>query len=357
MAVRALARSRRWVLGSVAAGVAVAVFIGVTQFSANAATTSARASLALPGAADVVATDDHVFVSGGAQSDEVVVTNATGTVVGGLTGLPGPTDLLLSSDRRTLYIALPNVNAIEAYDAESLRALVRYSTGGGTCPRSLAQSGQWLWFGYACDNWNWGGNIGRIDLAATPATVATALVTTPLYGAPLLDAPAGGAATLVVGQRGLSPGSLLLFGITSDGALTLLRTSAFGTVGGNLRDIAVSGDGSAVFTASGAPYAVVGYGTADLTQQMSLPTTPYPNAVELSPDGTLIAGGSDALYDKDVFVFRRNGTRVGTVEFGSEETLIDRGLAWSPDGTKLYAVSVHPYEDVPPTLHVLLVSA
>ena len=96
---------------------------------------------------------------------------------------------------------------------------------------------------------------------------------------------------------------------------------------------------------------------SDLTQQMSLPTAAYPNAVQLSPDNTLVAAGSDALYDKDVFVFRRNGSRIGSVDFGAEQVLIDKGLAWSPDGTKLYAVSVHPYEDIPPTLHVLLVSA
>src|SRR5436305_6139107 len=316
MAIRALARSRRWLIAPAAAAAAVVAFVGVTQLSANAATVAATTQLTLSDAADVVATADHVFISGGEQSDQVIVTDANGTAVGALTDLPGPTDLLLSPDQATLYIALPNVNAIEVYNAESLTEVNRIATGGGTCPRNLAQSGHFLWFAYACDNYNWGGNIGRVDLAVNPPTVATRLAgNTLLYGAPLLDAPAGGAQTLVVGQRGLSPGSLMLFTIGPDGSLTLTRTSAFSAVGGNLRDIAVTADATSVFTSSGAPYTLVCYGMSDLTQQMSLPTAAYPNAVQLSPDNTLVAAGSDALYDKDVFVFRRNGSRIGSVDF------------------------------------------
>jgi len=273
--------------------------------------------------------------------------------------LPGPTDLLLSADRSTLYVALPNVNAVAAFDTESLQQVARYSTGNGTCPRSLALSGRWLWFGYACDVYGWNGNIGRVDLGAQPATVRTGLVggVAPFYGAPLVDSPPNGG-VLVVGQPNLSPGSLQTYAIGTDGSLALLRTSVHGTVGGNLRDIAVTGDASTVFTASGAPYAVVGYGVSDLTQQLSVPTAPYPNAIELSADNTLVAGGSDAYYDKDVFVIRRDGTRVGSVDFGTGNTLIDRGLAWAPDGTRLYAVTEneYAYPPQPPTLHVLLIS-
>jgi sugar lactone lactonase YvrE len=75
--------------------------------------------------------------------------------------------------------------------------------------------------------------------------------------------------------------------------------------------------------------------------------------VELSPDNALVAGGSDALYDKDVFVYRSNGTRVASVELWSN--LIAGGLAWSPDSQRLYAVTAKPGSNppVPAKLHIL----
>jgi hypothetical protein len=362
MLVRAFARSRRRVVMAVGtAAVVLGASLAINHAMANAATFStATAALPLESAADVVATGDRVFISGGVDGDQIAITDPTGRPAGSITGLAGPTDLLLSADLATLYVALPNVNAIAAFDTTSLQQTAWYPTGSGTCPRSLALSGRWLWFGYACDVNSWNGNVGRVDLGAAPATVRTALVggIAVFYGAPLVDSPPSGS-VLVVGQPSLSPGSLQTFAVGTDGSLTRLLTSVHGTVGGNLRDIAVTSDASTVFTASGAPYSIVGYGVADLTQQLSLPTTAYPNAIELSADNKLVAGGSDAYYDNDVFVFRRNGTRVGSVDFGTGNTLVDRSLAWAPDGTRLYAVTEneYAYPPQPPTLHVLLVSA
>jgi hypothetical protein len=313
-------------------------------------------ALEMPIPADVVATADHVFVSGGYRSEEIAVTNADGTGRTVLDGLPGPTDLLVSRDRRTLYVALPNVNAIAAYDTITLAQKAYHQTGGGTCPRHLTESDNTLWFGYACDDQNWGGNIGRINLST--GAVTTGLVADVFHGAPLLDVPAGSSAALITGQPGLSPASLRVYAIGVDGTLTFVRRSEHTALGSNLIDIAVRADLTSVFTACGWPYSIVSYGVPELTQQMSLPTTAYPNAVELSPDNNLIAGGSDAIYDPDVFVFRANGTKVGSVDFGRGATLIDQGLAWSPDGTRIYAVSMSESgpRPTPATLHVIPIS-
>jgi hypothetical protein len=312
-------------------------------------------TVALPLPADVVATADRVFISGGNRSEEIAVTDADGTPVAVLDGLPGPTDLLVSRDRRTLYVTLPNVNAIAAYDTASLAPTGYYPTGGGVCPRHLAASDTTLWFGYACDDHNRGGNIGRIDVAT--GAVTTGLVAEAFYGAPLLDVPAGSGKAVITGQPGLSPGELRVYAVEADGALRHVRTSAHGSVGGNLRDIAVRADDTSVFTASGWPYELVGYGVPELTQQMVLPTSPYPDAVELSPDNALVAGGSDAIYDPDVYVYRATGLKVGSVELGTGAALIDQGLAWSPDGRRLYAVSVRENSPrpTPATLHVITV--
>ncbi|WP_422773449.1 hypothetical protein ACN28C_11335 [Plantactinospora sp. WMMC1484] len=96
---------------------------------------------------------------------------------------------------------------------------------------------------------------------------------------------------------------------------------------------------------------------ADLSQQSAFfPTTAYPNAVEVSRDGTRIAAGSDATYDPDVVVLRLpDGIRESAVELG--ENLVSGALAWAPGGGRLYAVSQHWSAVEPPVLHVLPVPA
>jgi hypothetical protein len=71
------------------------------------------------------------------------------------------------------------------------------------------------------------------------------------------------------------------------------------------------------------------------------PTTNYPNAVAISPDGLKIAGGSESFYGKDVWLFNTaNSTAKATWDFGgTNDLLYPAGLAFSSDGTKLFAVS------------------
>ncbi|MFF0150457.1 hypothetical protein [Micromonospora sp. NPDC005203] len=322
---------------------------------AQAAPAQTATPLSLPGVADVVSAGDRVFVSGGYSSTEVVVTSATGTVVGTLSGLPGPTDLLLSADRQTLYVALPSANAIAAFNAGSLVESARYDTGAGECPSSLALTGRYLWFGYGCDQW--GGNIGRIDLGRQPAVVSTGVATgQDFYDAPLLTAASQNRSVLLAGQPGLSPASVYAYTIGTGGALSAPRENDFMAVGSNLQDVALDPTGTTVFTASGAPYVVQAFPFADIsTPSVTYPTGAYPNAVEVSRDGTRIAGGADASYDPDVFVFRADGTELAHFELNDD--LSPGALAWAPNGARVYAVSYDWTGDHPVTLHVLPVPA
>jgi WD40 repeat protein len=107
-------------------------------------------------------------------------------------------------------------------------------------------------------------------------------------------------------------------------------------VGGG--DIVITPDGATLLTSSSGE--VDGYSLPSLSQAGVYPTDDYPNAVAVSPDGTKIAGGSMAFYDKDVFVFNSgNSTPVRTYDFGSTTDLLcPRGLAFSADGRSVYAV-------------------
>jgi hypothetical protein len=338
----------------------VACFGGALTVPVAAQAAAAPTVTVLPfgNPADVVSTGDRVFVSGGRSSTQIVVTNATGAITGTIDGLPGPTDLQLSNDRKTLYVALPTANEVAAYDTGTLIASARYSTGDGACPSSLAFTGRFVWFGYGCDQW--GGNIGRIDLGHQPAVVTTGVTNADFYDAPLLASAVRNTKVLLVGQPSLSPASDWTYSIGAGGALTQLSEGNFGDTGENQADIALDPTGTTAYLASGWPYHVQSFQAADLTKEgPSYETGAYPTAVEVSRDGTRIAGGAFAWYDPDVFVYGTDGTAVAQFELGGQDHVLARnGLAWAPNGRRLYAISNDGYfYETPAQLHVLPIPA
>ena len=258
--------------------------------------------------------------------------------------------MLTSTDGTTVYASLNTDDAVVAINVRTLKVVATYPTGAGTCPASLAQSGRWLYFSYGCASGQWASGLGRVDLPTRKAAVLS-VNGEHYYSPPLL---AAGSNVLVVGQPDLSPTTVTSFRVSSRGSLTQLSESDFySDPVSNLRDLVTTADGTQVFTAAGAPYVIQQYATSDLTTLVkSYPTTPYPDAVALSADGTFLAGGSDAYYDPDIYVFK-NGLPTGSIELNG--TLIPGGLAWGPNNHRLYAVTFDPYGSAPPppVLHVL----
>ncbi|MBM0234856.1 hypothetical protein JNW91_25420 [Micromonospora sp. STR1_7] len=117
------------------AALTAGLLTGTFPAQAQAAPAPTATPVPLATVADVVSAGDRVFISGGRSSTDVAVTSATGAVVGTLSGLPGPTDLLLSADRQTLYVALPTANAIAAFDTGSLVESARYDTARASARR------------------------------------------------------------------------------------------------------------------------------------------------------------------------------------------------------------------------------
>jgi hypothetical protein len=334
--------------------------VGATAGPAHAAApTSTTTVLPFTQPSDVVSSGDRVFVSGGAAATQVVVTDAAGTITGTLDKLSGPTDLQLSNDHRILYVAQPGANSIVAFNTRTLRKVATYATGAGTCPATLAFTRGSIWFGYGCGG-SWGGEIGRVDLSQSPAVVTTALAGNSFYGAPLLASAGRNATVLVAGEAGLSPWTGYAYTIGTDGTLTAAGTTNHSDTGSNLGDLALDPTGKTLYGAAGAPYHLQKFTVAGmLLEGGSFQTGPYPNAAEVSRDGSLIAGGTFAWYDPDVFVFRPDGTFVTSFELGGQDhVLTDGGLTWAPDGSTLYAISNDGYlYQNPGQLHVLPVPA
>jgi hypothetical protein len=320
--------------------------VGGALAGAGAATAAGQPTsvrLPLTTVADVVSTGDRVFVSGGRTSTDVVVTDAAGAVVTTLTGLPGPTDLQLSNNRRTLYVALSSGRAIAAFDTVTLRESARYDTGAAECPRSLALTGRYLWFGYGCGGGD--GEIGRFDLGRRPVTVATGLSGVRFSSAPLVASALRNTGVLLVGEAGGTTSSVQAFTVGAGGTLTDRRTNPTDDFGSGLGDIALDPAGETAFFASGSPYAVFGLWAADLTPRTRYSTGPYPRAVEVSRDGGRVAAGVLGIRSPDVYVFAADGTTLQYFELGDD--LVQGALAWSPNGRRLYAV------DQGANLHVL----
>jgi hypothetical protein len=75
-----------------------------------------------------------------------------------------------------------------------------------------------------------------------------------------------------------------------------------------------------------------------LTVDGSYPSHNYPNAVATSTAlGGLVAAGAAYTGEDDVWIYRA-GSLVGSLDLGPDG-LLDDGLAWAPDGSRLYAVS------------------
>ncbi|GAA3343000.1 hypothetical protein GCM10020358_40040 [Amorphoplanes nipponensis] len=322
-----------------AAAPAVAVAPGAALAAGPVVT---RLPIPIAAGADVVAAGDREFISGGYGTSQIAVADAAGAVVATIDGLPGPTDLALSNDRRTLFAALPAANAVAAFDTGTLTESARYDTGAdGGCPAHLALAGRYLWFGYGCQAG--AGDIGHIDLRRQPARVTLGLAgDTFFYYAPLVTSALRNPSVLLAGETGTSPSEIHSFTVAG-GRLT--EVSSTRDLGSNLGDLALDPAGATAFVANGAPYYFPSVPAGDLTAPgLNYEAQPYPLAVEVSRDGGRLVGGINGSYEPDVYFYTiGNPAALSTYEVGQGYRVLDGALAWAPNGRKVYAVTSDVY--------------
>ncbi|MEV7689464.1 Ig-like domain repeat protein [Streptomyces bungoensis] len=319
------------------AATTLAVLFSSAALAAAPAHADSSKLLPVRATGDVVVDGVHrqVFVSD-PSNGKIVVTDYAGNVVKQLTtDLSGVFGLELSADSGTLYAAVKDLDAIAVIDTATDTESTRYPVGDK--PLSVALAGGKLWFGYGGDT---AGAIGSVDLTSDQHEV-TLDQDKGWYSAPVLDA-APGSDTLVAGQLGMSPAEIASYDVSSGTARKLASTRE---AGDNLGDFQVTPDGKDVVVASGAPYYHQVFKTADLDEDGKYVSTAYPNSVAIAPNGT-VAGGSFAWYDPDVYVFKPGSSEaVRTYDFpntgntSGADTLADAGLAWAPDGSRLFAVT------------------
>ncbi|MGW7079262.1 YncE family protein [Streptomyces sp. NPDC054866] len=314
-----------------------AALVAVT--SAPAAADSAKL-LNVKSAGDVLVDGEHqrVYVSD-PRGGKIVVTDYAGAVKATLDGLPDVEGLALSPDSGQVYAAVAGLNRIVSVETSSYTQSASYALDGAEKPRTLALASGKLWFGYGPDA---EGGIGSLDLSGAEPVVALGQDgDASFYAAPELGSdPDSG--ILVAGEKATSNDTLTVYDVSGPKPELKVSKSVEGSF---FDDIAVSPDGTQIVTASGAPYYHPVYSTKDLSPLGRYDSGDYGTAVDIAPDGT-VAAGTSSWYAPDVHIYRQGKwSKVREYEFpntgnsSGADTLADGGLAWAPDGSRLFAVS------------------
>jgi len=331
-------------VAGVAATAGIIGSAGLQATPAEAATTSVQLPISTYSHMLIDPTHHHIFFTGGSSSTSILVTDYSGNTVATIPNETGATGLALSSDGSTVYAALAGGDAISAISTSTLTETTRYATG--TEPVYVAYTSGMIWFGYGGATQ---GGIGSVDPSTGAVTLnATNDPANSWYAAPILAASPDG--TLAAGEPGQSPDQLATYNVSS-GTATVLAPEIFDQSASNLESMQITPDGSDLVTASGSPYYQQVYNVSDLSSDGEYPTTAYPNSVSIAADGT-VAAGTDA-GSNEVFVFAPGGsTPLNTYDFGSSWLSPD-GVALTPDGTELFAITAtDPYGDSP-TLNII----
>jgi WD40 repeat protein len=304
-----------------------AALIAFLAFGGSAAASVPGTSLPLHGYSRMVSdpSNNQLFVTGGSSDSAILVRNEDGSAKRSITGEAGAGGMVL--DGGTLYVARCGWSVIDEIDTATLTRTGSISAPniGGTC--DLAEAGGALWYA------NSSNHLVSVTVDASHTTTDTGktidgeLATTPAHPDWLVG---------VFGEAWV-----YVYDVTDPTAPSLLGSVFSPGTASSINDIAVTPNGADVLVASGAPSELQALALPGLTADGVYPTDSYPNSVAVSADGSLIASGSESFYDRDVFLFPAgSSTAKSTWDFNSTNDLLyPHGLAFSADGTRLYAVS------------------
>ncbi|MFI6639020.1 YncE family protein [Streptomyces sp. NPDC050504] len=343
------ARFRRTATGATLVALLGGVSVAGTAGPASAwdGTAAPRANaVSVPPEIVVDGVHRRVFVND-ATSGNITVSDYAGRWVGRVHGTADVSGLALSKDSKTLYATLSSADTIVAIDTATLKETARYSTGAGTAPLDLVVAGGKIWFSYGTTAT--GGNLGSLDLSgAAPVVVLDQAGGVRWKTAPQLSvAPGKGDADTVVAGSQFEyrvPTEIAVYEVASGTAHKRVHRED-ARVPLAVEDIAVTADGTEVMLAGGNYDSLPTLFTSNLFRNDGSKASRdfsgikgRTNAVETAPGGA-VAVGVDHSDDSDVYVFRLGESAPIRIDgFGELKDLAPRGLAWAPDGSKLFAL-------------------
>jgi hypothetical protein len=279
----------------------------------------------------------HVFVSGGAGTSSIVVLDFDGGIVTTITGQGGASGMVLDASSGTLYVALRDNTSIGKIDTATLTETSRMSVAPISLPGQLVLAGGKLWFGHGCGDVSAGTATINLDGTGVAGKAMGA------HYCPVL-ATTTSTNLIATGDSGLSPATLYLYDISTDPPTLVKSVVNPGGDASDLNQLVFSPDQSRLLSASNNPRALQVFNVADLSLAATYPLGEdgSPNSVAVTADGSFVAASAGyAWYDPDIFVFPVGATTpVRQWDFKSTmKVMAPRGLAFSPDASKLFAVS------------------
>lgn len=280
-----------------------------------------------------------VFVSDPLTS-KIIATDYSGKILATRENLPGVQGLALSADSQHLYGAVTGDDSIVSIATDTVTETARYDTGEATAPASVATASGKVYFGYGEESGSTG--IGSLDLSGDEPTVTLALDdTTEWRYAPQLTAAPGTPDVLAAASHN----RIAVYRLSTGAPV---RTAA-ATWSESVSSLALSPDGNQLVTSSYSQNQI--WKTADLSSPGTYPVTNSGAYFAYAPNGAL-AAGTDNWNSPAVLVFPAGSkTVVRTFNYphtghttGPDKTARG-GVAWEPNGRRLFAVSQNS-EDV-----------
>ena len=276
----------------------------------------------------------HIFVSGGPDQSVIVVLDFDGTIVKTITGEPGATAMALNPGTHDLYVALNAADAISEIDTQTLTETSRFSVAPLPSPYSVVVAGGELWFsdnngygsGYVATMNFDGSGVAQQQLGGIPPALFLSV-----------ELASGGANNdiLVTAQ---ASGGLSEYDVSSGSAVQVpgpWTPSLPGGGCGSFRDFSVDPLGAGVLFAAYSCAAL--FSTGSSGTRFMYPSELGPDAVAWSADGQYVAVGVNGAYiHTGVEVFQRGSAQLWRA--WAQSGVAPRGLALSPDGTKVFAL-------------------
>ncbi|MEZ0070571.1 hypothetical protein ABIA32_006624 [Streptacidiphilus sp. MAP12-20] len=339
---------KRFSLASTAAVVAgLVTALGPTATAAQADPTDVTLPVGAISQLVVDGAHGHIFFAAGAEG--ILVTDLAGKTVATMTSEQDADGMALSADGRKLYVGLGTAHAIAAIDTGTLTESARYPVAGGLAPSSVAVSGGKLWFSYAGAHPSDPTGIGSVDIGAATPTAVVNPVQQHWYTAPLLAASPAAPGRLVIGDQSGSSGGgddsarVGVYDVSSGAPVASAKPIFVAT----LNDMAITPDGRQLVLASAEPTTGMTvlnhrvFRLADLAEVGAYPGSldSAPDSVAISPNGTVAAGSFTSNSDVAGVYAAGDTAPVNLYFFARDMHLGNRGLAWGPGGSELFAVT------------------
>ena len=266
----------------------------------------------------------------------LTVTDLDGRLISQVGSVTDLSDLTLSDDGASLFAA-QGFDRVIAVDPDTFAIAGKYPGVAGACVVSVEPSGDKV-IGTFVDC---GIGSGGLLIWSAPDTEPLVYTGGPDYE-PVIDASRGAPGLLVAGDTGISPVTTYVIDVSGKTPSILARRD---NTGSNLRDYAVSPDGTQVVESTGSPYEHHAYNLPDLSDAVVYPSGSYPDGAQWSGDGsTVVVGRGHSGSQPDIYFYDKGSTTPKyVVDIHIDDVLWPGALLVNRAGTRAWMVS---YDDV-----------